>query len=48
MLESLPGVPYTSNDRDLLRVQANMELRRKVAKEQLKVCILLNYLEHFF
>jgi len=36
MLESLPGTPYLSHDEDLLRVQRNMELRRAVAKAQLK------------
>ena len=35
MLESLPGVPYTGDHLDLLKVQANMELRRKVATELL-------------
>jgi len=36
MLESTPGFPYTARTPDLLRVQANMELRRKVAEELLE------------
>ncbi|KAI9434747.1 glutamate-cysteine ligase catalytic subunit, partial [Russula earlei] len=36
MLESTPGAPYTGDIRDLLLVEANMRLRRHLARSNLK------------